>query len=61
MLTFGVLFTCIGLILILFNTVTLSFVKDQVKNKKQAIAGTISLVIGLILLIISIKNLMQME
>ncbi len=61
MLTFGFLFTCIGAILILFNTVTLSFVRDQVKNKNQAIAGYIFLVIGIILLIISIKNLMQVE
>ena len=61
MLTFGFLFTCIGAILILFNTVDFSFVKDQVKNKKQALAGYISLVIGLVLLIISIKNLMQVE
>jgi len=61
MLTFGFLFTAVGAILILFNTVTLSFVKDQIKNKKQAIAGYISLVIGLVLLIIAIKNLMQVE
>ncbi len=61
MLTFGFLFTCIGAILILFNTVTLSFVKDQVKNKKQALAGYISLVMGLVLLVIAIKNLMQVE
>lgn len=61
MLSIGVLFTSIGLILVLFNTVSFSFVKDQVKNRKQAIGGYIFLVIGLILLIISIKNLMQVE
>lgn len=61
MLTFGFLFTCVGAILILFNTVTLSFVKGQVKSKRQALVGCISLAIGLVLLIIAIKNLMQVE
>ena len=61
MLSIGVLFTCIGAILVLFNTVKLSFVKDQVNSKKQATAGFIFLAIGVVLLIISIKNLMQVE
>ena len=61
MLSLGVLFTCIGAILVLFNTVKFSFVKDQVNSKKQAIAGFIFLAIGVVLLVISIKNLMQGE
>jgi len=61
MLTFGFLFTIIGVILVLFNTIDFSFVQDQVKNKKQALAGYISLVIGVVLLIIAIKNLLQPE
>lgn len=60
MLSIGVLFTGIGAILILFNTVKLSFVKDQEKDKKQLIAGAVFLIIGIILLAISIKNLMQL-
>ncbi|AOW20875.1 hypothetical protein [Urechidicola croceus] len=59
MLTFGVLFSAIGFILVLFNTVSFRFVKDQVKDKKQAIAGYISLTIGVVLLIISISNMMK--
>jgi hypothetical protein len=58
MLSIGALFTSIGLILILFNTVTFSFIKDQVKNKKQALLGFAFLILGVVLLIISIRNLM---
>jgi hypothetical protein len=58
MLSIGALFTSIGLILILFNTITFSFIKDQLKNKKQALLGLTFLVLGAILLIISIRNLM---
>ena len=58
MLSIGALFTSIGLILILFNTVTFSFVKDQLKNKKQALLGFVFLILGVVLLIISIRNLM---
>jgi hypothetical protein len=58
MLSIGALFTSIGLILILFNTITFSFIKDQLKNKKQALLGLAFLVLGAILLIISIRNLM---
>jgi|TARA_B110000967_G_C18733310_1_gene483753 hypothetical protein len=58
MLSIGVLFTSIGLILILFNTIAFSFIKDQVKNKKQALLGFTFLILGVVLLIISIRNLM---
>lgn len=61
MLSIGVLFTAIGFILILFNAVEFSFVKDQVKDKRQLIAGTVFAVLGVILLFISIQNLMQGE
>lgn len=58
MLSIGVLFASIGLILILFNTIKFSFIKDQLKNKKQALLGLTFLVLGVILLFISIRNLM---
>lgn len=58
MLSIGVLFSSIGLILILFNTITFSFIKDQLKNKKQALLGFAFLVLGAVLLIVSIRNLM---
>ena len=58
MLSLGVLFTGVGLILVLFNTVNMSFVKDQSKDKRQAIAGFAVLTLGIILLIISIGKMM---
>lgn len=61
MLSIGVLFFAIGFILILFNTVSLSFVRDQEKDKRQVIAGVIFMAVSLVLLFISIKNLMQDE
>ena len=61
MLSIGVLFFAIGFILILFNTVSLSFVKDQKKDKRQLIAGVVFAVASVVLLFISIKNLMEGE
>lgn len=58
MLSLGVLFSGIGLMLILFNTVPMPFVRDQVKNKKQIMAGYAILTLGVILLIISIAKIM---
>lgn len=57
MLSLGVLFSGIGLMLVLFNTVNMSFVKNQSKDKKQAIAGFVVLTFGIILLIISIGKM----
>lgn len=57
MLSLGVLFSGIGLILVLFNTVNMSFVKDQSKDKRQAIAGFVVLTFGIVLLIISIGKI----
>ncbi len=57
MLSLGVLFTGIGLMLVLFNTVNMSFVKDQVKDKKQAMIGYAILTLGVVLLIISIGKM----
>jgi len=57
MLSLGVLFSGIGLMLVLFNTVNMSFVKNQAKDKKQAIAGFVVLTFGIILLIISIGKM----
>jgi uncharacterized membrane protein len=57
MLSLGVLFSGIGLILVLFNTVNMSFVKDQSKDKRQAIAGFVVLTFGIVLLIISIGKM----
>lgn len=61
MLSIGVLFFAIGFILILFNTVSLSFVKDQEKDKRQLIAGVVFATISLVLLFISITNLIEGE
>ena len=61
MLTIGFLFTIIGVILVLFNTIDFKFVQDQVKNKKQALAGYILLVIGVVLFIMAVRNLMIAE
>lgn len=61
MLSIGVLFFAIGFILIIFNSVSFSFVRDQKKDKNQLIAGIAVAVVGLVLLFISIRNLMQPE
>ena len=61
MLSIGVLFFAIGFILILFNTVSLSFVRDQVKDKRQLIAGITFAATSLVLLFISIRNIMEGE
>jgi uncharacterized membrane protein len=58
MLSLGVLFSGIGLMLVLFNTVNMSFVKNQSKDKRQAIAGFVILTLGIVLLIISIGKMM---
>lgn len=51
MLSIGVLFFAIGFILVLFNTIDFRFVKDQEKNKTQAIAGWIIGLLGVVLLV----------
>ncbi|MBV1888558.1 MAG: hypothetical protein KUG51_04640 [Urechidicola sp.] len=58
MLTIGVLFFAIGFMLVVFNTIDFSFVKDQDKDKRQALGGAIIGVIGLILTIWSITGMM---
>lgn len=58
MLSIGFLCASIGLILVLFNTVSFRFVKDQVKNKKQALVGYIFLIAGVVMLIMAIQDLM---
>lgn len=58
MLTIGVLLFATGFIVVVFNTVNFRFVKDQDKNKKQAIAGFIIGIIGLALTLWAIRNLM---
>jgi uncharacterized membrane protein len=61
MLSIGVLFFAIGFILILFNTVSLSFVKDQEKDKRQLIAGVAFAAISIVLLFVSIRNIIEGE
>lgn len=61
MLSIGVLFFAIGFILIIFNSIDFSFVRDQKKDKNQLIAGIAFVVVSVFLLFISIKNLMQLE
>lgn len=61
MLSIGVLFFAIGFILIIFNSIDFSFVRDQKKDKSQLIAGIAFVVVSVFLLFISIKNLMQPE
>lgn len=61
MLSIGVLFFAIGFILIIFNAVDFSFVRDQKKDKKQLIAGVVFAAVSLVLLFISIKNLMNAD
>ena len=61
MLSIGFIFFAIGFILIIFNSITFSFVKDQQKDKRQLIAGIVVAILGAILLVISIRNIMQGE
>ena len=61
MLSIGLLFFAIGFILIIFNSIDFSFVRDQKKDKSQLIAGIAFVVVSVFLLFISIKNLMQLE
>ncbi|MDT0553994.1 MAG: hypothetical protein BM563_01850 [Bacteroidetes bacterium MedPE-SWsnd-G1] len=61
MLTFGVLFFAVGFILVLFNTVDFSFVKDQEKNKKQAIAGWVIGLSGIALFVLAIIRMTNGE
>lgn len=61
MLSIGVLFFAIGFVLIIFNSIEFSFVRDQKKDKNQLIAGIAFAAVSAILLFISIKNLMQAE
>ncbi len=61
MLSVGVLFFAIGFILIIFNTINFSFVREQHKDKRQVIAGAVFMAISFVLLFISIKNLMEPE
>ena len=61
MLSIGVLFFAIGVILIIFNSIDFSFVRDQKKDKNQLIAGIAFALVSVVLLFISIKDLMQAD
>ena len=61
MLSIGVLFFAIGFILIIFNSINFSFIRDQKKDKNQLIVGIVFAVASVMLLFISLKNLMQPE
>ncbi|MCK5816226.1 MAG: hypothetical protein KAH07_09800 [Flavobacteriaceae bacterium] len=61
MLSIGFVFLSIGFILIIFNSINFSFVKNQQKDKRQLIGGIVVAVLGAVLLFISIQNLMQVE
>lgn len=61
MLSIGFIFLAIGFILIIFNSINFSFVKNQQKDKRQLIGGIVVAVLGAVLLFISIQNLMQVE
>ena len=58
MLSIGVIFFAIGFILVVFNTFNFRFVKDQEKNKQQAMGGFVIGIIGLILTVWSIMGMM---
>ena len=58
MLTIGILFFAIGFMLVIFNTIDFRFVKDQDKNKQQAMGGFVIGIIGLILAVWSIMGMM---
>jgi hypothetical protein len=61
MLSIGVLFFAIGFILIIFNSINFSFIRDRKKDKNQLIVGIVFAVASVMLLFISLKNLMQPE
>lgn len=61
MLTFGVLFFAIGFILVIFNTIDFKFVRDQEKNKKQALGGWIIGLLGIALIIWAIIRMSNPE
>ena len=58
MLSIGVIFFAIGFFLVIFNTIDFRFIKDQEKNKQQAMGGFVIGIIGLILTIWSIMGMM---
>ncbi len=58
MLSIGVIFFAIGFMLVIFNTIDFRFVKDQEKNKQQAMGGFVIGVIGLILVVWAIMGMM---
>lgn len=58
MLSIGVIFFAIGFILVIFNTIDFRFIKDQEKNKQQAMGGVVIGIIGLILAIWAIMAMM---
>ena len=58
MLSIGVLFFAIGFMLVIFNTINFRFVKDQEKNKQQAMGGFVIGIIGLILAVWAIMGMM---
>ncbi|MDC9723738.1 MAG: hypothetical protein PSN34_13335 [Urechidicola sp.] len=58
MLSIGVIFFAIGFMLVIFNTIDFKFVKDQEKNKQQAMGGFVIGIIGLILSIWAIMGMM---
>mgnify|MGYP006883090826 CR=1 FL=1 len=58
MLSIGVIFFAIGFMLVIFNTIDFRFVKDQEKNKQQAMGGFVIGIIGLILSIWAIMGMM---
>jgi len=61
MLSIGVIFFAIGFILVVFNTIDFKFVRDQEKNKQQAMGGIVIGIIGLILTIWAIRNMMMAD
>jgi len=61
MLSIGVIFFAIGFILVVFNTIDFRFVKDQEKNKQQAMGGFVIGIIGLILTVWAIRNMMMAD
>ena len=58
MLSIGVIFFAIGFMLVIFNTIDFKFVKDQEKNKQQAMGGFVIGIIGLILAVWAIMGMM---
>jgi len=61
MLSIGVIFFAIGVVLFIFNTKSFSFVRNQEKNKQQAMGGAVIGIIGLILIIWAITGMMSPE